>query len=119
MKSTKTTLLRYLPESILLVLSSTWIIDLIKGTHIISFQVILTLIMLAVLILRNKVFTTIISGVAILFCAYLFLALLSEYSEFSPEDPNRTKLLLTGTIILLSLSALAVCMSLKYYIKKE
>lgn len=75
------------------------------------------LLIVALLIWRNKYFALSIAVLLAVASIFFLLALLSEFHEFPVENPGRWQMLLAGTAIFGSLLALSLIMPRKYFIK--
>jgi hypothetical protein len=108
------TLLRYLPEGLLL---STMLAMSFPYRYTVPALVPLlpALLLVALLIWKNRYLALFITAVFALGIGYMFLALLSEFHEFPAGDPGAAQMLATGGAIFLSAAILVIIMPIKYF----
>jgi hypothetical protein len=108
------TLLRYLPEGLLL---STMIAMSFPYRYGVPTLVPLVpaLLLVALLIWKNRYLALFITTIFALGIGYMFLALLSEFREFPAGDPRAVEMLFAGGAIFLSVAILVIIMPIKYF----
>jgi hypothetical protein len=111
-------ILSFTPEILLLLASGIYFIAELIATSRLSYPAIAcALIVLILVILKNKVFAILLSVILGLVSIYMLLAVLSEYSEFPRGDLKGTQLLLVGSLLFTSLLTIALTLPKKYLSK--
>lgn len=88
-----------LPEILLLILSSSWIIDLFMGVDLNYPMILMSVIITVVLLLKNKVLSTIFAFFAIVISLLILEAAISEFTDFPTINLDAILLLTIGSLI--------------------
>lgn len=112
-------ILPFTPEIILLICSLLWIIDILAGNQINFVMPIISILLAALLIWKNKFLALTLSILLGIGSCYMLLALISEFREFPIGNPEGNILLLTGSLIFIFLLVMAIFMPIKYFQKNK
>jgi VIT1/CCC1 family predicted Fe2+/Mn2+ transporter len=112
--------LPYVPEILLAIAAGTTFMgDLLSTSTINYFMLGCLLILLTLIIWKNKYFALILSFILGLSSFYMLLAVLSEYSEFPAGDRAGLQLLAVGMSLFTSLLVIAFFLPKKYIFNRE
>jgi len=112
--------LPYVPEILLVIAAGTTFMgDLISTSTINYFMLGCLLILLTLIIWKNKYFALILSFILGVGSFYMLLAVLSEYSEFPAGDRDGLQLLAVGMSLFTSLLVVAFFLPKKYIFNRE
>ena len=108
----------FFPEAILALMSSFWIIDLVMGHTVNYFMVAFSMLIIAILLLKNKIVSTTFSCITGILSLFILGASISEFAEFPVINTEAMLLLTVGSALATIVALMSALIFYKYQVLK-